>query len=61
MLAILISVVNLLKVKKMRAKTFTYHLNSITQLLLDMTPAQREQVHQLIQDTQPEITVNELI
>lgn len=45
----------------MRAKTFTYHLNSITQLLLDMTPAQREQVHQLIQDTQPEITVNELI
>ena len=45
----------------MRTETFTYNLNSITQLLLDMSPTQREQVHQLIEDTQPEITVNELI
>jgi transposase-like protein len=61
MLTILISVVNTLKVKTMRVKTFTSHLNYITQLLLDMTPAQREQVQQQIQETQPEITVNELI
>ncbi|MFT7682494.1 MAG: hypothetical protein ACI935_001969 [Moritella dasanensis] len=45
----------------MRAKNFTHQLNNITQLLLDMTPAQRKQVQQRIQDTQPEITVNELI
>ena len=61
MLTILIGVVNLLKVQTMRAKNFTHQLNNITQLLLDMTPAQRKQVQQRIQDTQPEITVNELI
>ncbi|MFT5808566.1 MAG: hypothetical protein ACI9LG_002883 [Moritella dasanensis] len=55
------SVVNLLKVNTMRVKTFTFHLNYITKLLLDMTPAQREQVQQRLQETQPELTVNELI
>ena len=44
----LIGVVNLLKVKEMKVKTFKYHLNYITQLLLDMTPAQREQVQQML-------------
>lgn len=61
MLATLIGVANLLKVKTMRAKNFKYQLSNITQLLLDMTPAQRYQVQQQIQDTQPEITMNELI
>ena len=45
----------------MKAKYFAYQLNKITQLLLDMTPAQRAQIQQRIQDYQPEITVNELI
>ncbi|CAG20339.1 hypothetical transposase [Photobacterium profundum SS9] len=61
MLTTLISVVNSLKVKAMRAKTFTYRLKYITQLLLDMTPAQREQVKLNIQSIQPEITVGDII
>ena len=60
MLSILINKHNLLKVKAMDTKSFVNQLNQITETLLAMTPAQREVVHQSIQASQAEITVNEL-
>lgn len=52
---------NLLKVQAMDTKTFVNQLSQITEALLAMTPAQREIVHQAIQTSQAEITVNEMI
>jgi len=45
----------------MRTQKFTHQLNYITKLLLGMTPAQREQVKQSIQTSQPSIIIDELI
>ena len=42
-------------------KSFVKQLNQITTALLTMTPAQRQVVHQSIQETQTEISVNELL
>jgi len=44
----------------MDTKSFNNQLNQITDALLAMTPAQREVVHQSIQASQAEITINEL-
>jgi hypothetical protein len=45
----------------MKTESFRCQLNHITKTLLAMTPAQRLTVQQVIQASQPEITINELI
>ncbi|NQY64852.1 MAG: IS1595 family transposase, partial [Alteromonadaceae bacterium] len=45
----------------MKTKSFVSKLNQITRALLSMTPAQREVVHQSIQASCTEITMDELI
>ncbi len=45
----------------MKTKLFIGKLNQITKTLLSMTPAQREVVHQSIQVSDSEISMNEII
>ena len=61
LLAILKNEFYLLKVKTMKTELFPCQLNHITKTLLAITPAQRLTVQHVIQVSQPEITINELI